>query len=79
LSQIIKGAEQVVDIITQVAAASGEQSSTSEQISKSIEAINNVTQETSAGIMEIANASGELNKLTSNLNALIGQFRTDEK
>jgi methyl-accepting chemotaxis protein len=79
LNQIIKGAEQVVDIITQVAAASEEQSSTSEQISKSIEAINNVTQESSAGIQEIARASEDLSRLTVNLQELIAKFKTGEK
>jgi methyl-accepting chemotaxis protein len=79
LNQIIKGAEQVVDIITQVAAASEEQSSTSEQISKSIEAISNVTQESSAGIQEIARASEDLSRLTLNLQDLIGKFKTDEQ
>ncbi|MBK7499013.1 MAG: hypothetical protein IPI19_07900 [Ignavibacteriales bacterium] len=44
LQEIIHGAEQVVDIVTQVAAASEEQSSAAEQISKNIESISSVTQ-----------------------------------
>ncbi len=74
LTQIIKGAENVVDISVQVAAASEEQSSTSEQISKSIEAINNVTNQSSSGIQQIAQAAEDLNKLTNNLELLIKKF-----
>jgi methyl-accepting chemotaxis protein len=78
LKQIIKGAEDVVDISTQVAAASEEQSSAAEQISKNIEAISNVTQESAAGIQQIARASEDLNRLTVNLQDLISRFKIDE-
>jgi methyl-accepting chemotaxis protein len=76
LEEIIDGANKVVDIITQVAAASEEQSSASEQISKNIEMINNVTQESAAGISQIAKASEDLNRLTVNLQELISRFKT---
>jgi methyl-accepting chemotaxis protein len=75
LVQIIAGAEQVADIVAQVAAASEEQSSASEQISKNIEAISSVTQESSAGIQQIARAAEDLNRLTSNLEDLISKFK----
>jgi len=74
LKKIITGAEKAVDVITQVAAASEEQSSTSEQISKSIEMISNVTRESTAGIQQIAKASEDLSNLTSNLQDLISKF-----
>jgi methyl-accepting chemotaxis protein len=77
LKQIITGTEQVVDIITQVAAASEEQSSTSEQISRSIEAISNVTSGSATGIREIARSSEDLSKLTFNLQELIAKFKTN--
>ena len=77
LGQIISGAENVVDISIQVAAASEEQSSTAEQISKSIEAINNVTNQSSTGIQQIARAAEDLNKLTGNLESLISKFKID--
>lgn len=77
LKEIIGGAEKVVDVITQVAAASEEQSATSEQISKNIEMINNVTQESAAGISQIAKASEDLNRLTVNLQDLISRFKID--
>jgi methyl-accepting chemotaxis protein len=77
LQEIILGAEEVVDIVTQVAAASEEQSSTSEQISANIEAISNVIQESASGIQQIARASEDLNKLTLNLQELVSQFKLD--
>jgi methyl-accepting chemotaxis protein len=77
LKEIITGAEKAVDVITQVAAASEEQSSTSEEISKSIEMINNVTRESTAGIQQIAKASEDLSRLTTNLQELISKFIID--
>lgn len=78
LKQIIKGADNVVDVITQVAAASEEQSSTSEEISKSIEAINNVTRESAAGVQQVASAAEDLNRLTVKLQQLVASFKIDE-
>ena len=55
LKEIINGADDVVNVIvTQVAAASEEQSSAAEQISKNIESISSVTQQSSSGIQQIA-------------------------
>ncbi len=75
LKQIITGAENVVDIITQVAAASEEQSTASEQISKNIEAISSVIEQSSAGIQQIARAAEDLGRLTLNLESLISKFK----
>ena len=77
LREIISGAEQVVDLVTQVAAASEEQSRAAEQISKSVEAISTVTRDSSAGIKQITHASVDLNNLTTNLQKLISKFRVD--
>jgi methyl-accepting chemotaxis protein len=78
LEEIIIGAEKVVDIITQVAAASEEQSASSEVISRNIEAITNVTRESATGIQQIAKAAEDLNRLTLNLENLIGRFKISE-
>jgi methyl-accepting chemotaxis protein len=75
LVQIIDGAQQVADIVSQVAAASEEQSSAAEQISKNIEAISSVTQQSNAGIQQIARAAEDLNRLTTNLEDLISKFK----
>lgn len=78
LRNIILGADKVVDIITQVAAASEEQSATSEEISKSIEAINTVTKESTSGIQQIARAAEDLNNLTSVIEELVGEFKINQ-
>ncbi len=75
LKDIITGSNKVVDVASQVAAASEEQSSASEQISKNIESIANVTNQSAAGIQQVARASEDLNKLTENLQKLISQFK----
>jgi methyl-accepting chemotaxis protein len=75
LKEIIDGAQNVVDTVTQVAAASEEQSSASEQISKNIEAIASVTQESAAGTHQIARTAEDLNRLTQNLEELTSVFK----
>ena len=77
LKEIITGADQVVGVITQVAAASEEQSATSEQISKNIESINNVTKESADGVQQIARSAEDLSRLTVNLQELIARFKFD--
>ncbi|HMN23746.1 MAG TPA: methyl-accepting chemotaxis protein, partial [Ignavibacteriaceae bacterium] len=79
LKEIIHGAEKVVVIVTQVAAASEEQSRASEQISKNIVSISSVTQQSASGIQQIAHASEDLNRLTLNLQELIAQFKLEGK
>ncbi len=79
LQQIIDGAGNVVDIITQVAAASEEQSSASEQISKNIEGISSVAEQSAAGITQIAKAAEGLNRLTFNLQDLISKFNIENE
>jgi methyl-accepting chemotaxis protein/NAD-dependent dihydropyrimidine dehydrogenase PreA subunit len=78
LREIINGADHVVDIISQVAAASEEQSSAAEQIGKNIESISSVTQQSANGIQQIAHASEDLNRLTLNLQELVAQFKVTE-
>ncbi len=79
LIQIITGSENVVDIVTQVAAASEEQSATSEQISKNIESISSVTQQSAAGVQQIARAAEDLNSLTANLQMIIAKFKVEQE
>jgi PAS domain S-box-containing protein len=74
LKQIIASADEVVDMVTQVAAASEEQSSAAEQISKNIESISSVTEESASGIQQIARAAEDLNRLTVNLQELVSHF-----
>jgi methyl-accepting chemotaxis protein len=77
LKEIITGAEKVADIVTQVAAASEEQSKASQQITQNIELITSVTEQSASGIKQIAHAAEELNQLTENLQSLISGFKVD--
>ncbi len=79
LNEIISGADEVVDVVTQVAAASEEQSAAAEQIGKNIESISAVTQQSAAGTQQIARAAEDLNQLTDKLQKLISQFKIDNK
>ncbi len=79
LKQILDKTTEVMDIINQVAAASEEQSSAAEQISHSIEGINNVTQQTATGVQEIAKAAEDLNNLTTTLQNLIQKFKIENQ
>jgi methyl-accepting chemotaxis protein len=78
LKQIIDGADKVVDVVSQLAVASEEQSSASEQISKSIEAISSVTEQSTAGIQQIAKSAEDLSQLTLKLESLVARFRINE-
>jgi methyl-accepting chemotaxis protein len=75
LKEIVTVSQKVTDMVSQIAAASEEQSSASEQISKNVEAISSVTNETASGIQQIARASEDLNRLTENLQGLIARFK----
>ncbi|MGE5432331.1 MAG: methyl-accepting chemotaxis protein, partial [Syntrophomonadaceae bacterium] len=78
LSEILKGAVKATDVVLQVAAASEEQSSAAEQISKNIEGISSVTQQSAAGTEQIARAAEDLNRLTVNLQGLVGRFKLED-
>jgi methyl-accepting chemotaxis protein len=75
LKQIISSSAKVVDVTMQVASASEEQASAAEQISRSIDGINTVTQETAQGIHDIASSAEVLHNLTDNIKLLIDQFK----
>ena len=75
LREIVDVSQRVTDMVAQIAAASEQQSSASEQISKNVEAISNVTNESAAGVQQIARAAEDLNRLTEGLQALVGRFR----
>lgn len=79
LQEILLGTQKVSDVITQVASASEEQSSTAEQISKNIDNISNVTGQSASGTEQIARAAEDLNKLTLNLQNLVSRFMLSKK
>lgn len=75
LTQIVQGAQRVLDRVSQIAAASEEQSTTSEQISRSVELISRLSHESARGVEQIARAAEGLSRLTDELNQMIRQFQ----
>jgi methyl-accepting chemotaxis protein len=75
LHEIVGISQKVTDMVTQIAAASEQQSSASEQISRNVEAISTVTSETAQGTHQIARAAEDLNRLTDELQALVARFK----
>ena len=74
LEEIVSVSQKVTDMVTQIAAASEEQSTTSEMISKNVEAISTVTGETASGTQQIARTAEDLNRLTMQLQDLVSRF-----
>jgi methyl-accepting chemotaxis protein len=78
LKNIINETEVVSQLISQVAAASEQQSATAEEISKNIETILNVTNESAQGIQQIVKAAEDLNKLTDDLKNVVAAYKIDK-
>lgn len=75
LEQIVQSARSVSSVIAEIAAATEEQAATSEEISRNIEGINAVTQETVQGANQAASASVELSSRAEELRALVSRFK----
>ncbi len=78
LKNIINETEVVSQLVSQVAVASEQQSSTAEQISKNIETILSVTNENAQGINQIVKAAENLNKLTQDLKNVVASYKIDK-
>ncbi|HUI66203.1 MAG TPA: methyl-accepting chemotaxis protein [Bacteroidota bacterium] len=78
LKEIVSVSQRVTDMVSQIAAASEEQSSASEQISKNVEAISSVTSQTATGVHQIAKAADDLNRLTEKLQQVLTRFKLAE-
>jgi methyl-accepting chemotaxis protein len=79
LTMIVENSQKVTDMVTQIAVASEQQSSASEQISKNVEGISAVTGESAQATQQIARAAEDLNRLTENLQQLVGRFKLSRK
>ncbi|MFQ5570361.1 MAG: methyl-accepting chemotaxis protein [Rhodothermales bacterium] len=75
LERIVNESHSVVGMITQIAQASKEQSVTSEEISRSVEAISTVSNASAEGISEIASSGESLSEVTDELRSLVARFR----
>lgn len=76
LNEIITMSNDVQIIITQLAGASAEQETTSEDIARNIQSISNVASENNRAIEQVAHATDDLARLTMTLQELLGRFET---
>ncbi len=75
LKSIVGNMQEVVRMITQIATASMEQTSTSEQVSQNVEAISQVSAESASGLAQIARAAESMTELTHRLQSATNQFK----
>lgn len=76
IEQIVRSVDNIFDMNTQIAAASEQQAQTSEEISRSVINISELTVQTTAGIVETDQASENVYQLATELNQMVGGYRT---
>ncbi len=76
LKAITEGIGKMSDINNQVASAVEEQTYTTDEINRNVVHITEIAQKTSSGAEQTSAAANELAHLSSNLQALVGQFKT---
>ena len=74
LQGIIRKSEEVGDMITMIATAATEQSSTTEEVKNSMEQISRLVEASTIGTQQSAKACQDLSGLTSNLRNLVERF-----
>jgi len=77
LKEIVVSSQEVQDMISRIAAASEEQSSTSEEISKNVTAISQVSNDTANQINEIAHSAEELSRMIAQMAESVSFFKVD--
>ncbi|UCC43507.1 MAG: HAMP domain-containing protein [Candidatus Zixiibacteriota bacterium] len=75
LTDIVNMSQHVMQMIQQMATATGEQSSAAEQISQNVQQISSVTTETAKGAEQSANAAESLYRQVEELQKLVTRFR----
>lgn len=78
LQEIIQASCRVVDMIMLIASAATQQASAGEEINSNIAQIAKITQETSIGAKEAADAIHDLATLATQLHAVVSKFKLEE-
>ncbi len=78
LGNVVHNAQVIVDAINLIAAASQQQSASSEQVSRNVHAISMVSSASAEGIAQIARSAEDLNELTGRLQKLTTRFRVGQ-
>lgn len=76
LESIVQAISVINEMGVQIASAAEEQSAVSEEVTRSVVAINDLTSETTVGAVQTTEASHEVARLASELQGLVGRFRT---
>ena len=75
LTSITRAVGTILELNTQIATASEEQSAVSEEINRNVVNIQDISEQTSSGSEQTATASAELARLGEQLQNLVGQFK----
>lgn len=75
LNEIVNGSVKVNDIVTEIAAASAEQSKGISQINTAISSVNQITQQNAANSEQSASAAEELSAQAGELATMVGLFK----
>ncbi len=75
LNEILDMSQRVNSMIQQIATAAEEQSAAAEEISRNVDQIASVTQDTAKGASESAFASEDLNKQAEGLSRIVSEFK----
>ncbi|WP_431478911.1 methyl-accepting chemotaxis protein [Massilia eburnea] len=75
MRDVVNSVQQVTDIIAEISAASGEQSSGIEQINEAVVQMDNVTQQNAALVEQAAAAAGALQEQAASLSQAVSVFR----
>lgn len=78
LAKLVPDIRKTAELVREIAAASGEQSSGAAQVNKAIQQLDQVIQQNAASSEEMASTSEELSSQAATLQAAIGFFRVDE-
>ena len=75
LGRIVDESQSLAGMIQSIAAAAGEQSAASGEVSRNVEAINAVTNESTEGVRQAAQAAAQLSAKSEQLQELVSRFR----
>ncbi|WNL38487.1 nitrate- and nitrite sensing domain-containing protein [Halomonas sp. PAMB 3232] len=79
LTSIAERAQHTAALVTEISAASNEQSSGIEQINQALAQLDEVTQQNAALVEEVATASGSLDDQAVDMAGMVGRFKVTEK
>ena len=79
LTEIVAMSQRVMDMIQQIATATGEQSGAAEQISKNVENVSSIARGSADGAQQSAAAAEQLNRQAEGMQRMVAQFKLTER